>query len=441
MEKNIVLKFFVKYVTLNVMGMIGFSCYILADTYFISKGMGVDGLTALNLAIPLYTFINGTGLMIGIGGGSRYAVLRAKRENDKADSIFTYSIQIGILIGLFFFIIGIFLGDKISYLLGADKVTFKMTSTYLKTIMSFAPLFILNNIFLAFVRNDGDPKLAMGGMLLGSFSNIVLDYVFIFLLKLGMFGAAFATGLAPVISMCVLSRYLIKKRNQFHLKKEKLNISKVLELCGTGASSFITEISSGIVLIVFNAVILKLEGNIGVAAYGVVANLALVVIAIFTGIAQGVQPLVSKSYGSKDKEQLYYILRYSIILSIIVAISVYTAVFFSDTTLVSIFNKENNKKLFTLAVNGLHIYFTGFLFAGINIILSVFFSSMEHSKTGFIISITRGFVAIVPAVLVLSYIFGMTVVWLSFPIAEIFASFSVIYLTNVADLLKSCERT
>ena len=419
MEKNIVLKFFVKYVTLNVMGMIGFSCYILADTYFISKGMGVDGLTALNLAIPLYTFINGTGLMIGIGGGSRYAVLRAKRENDKADSIFTYSIQIGI-----------FLGDKISYLLGADKITFKMTSTYLKTIMSFAPLFILNNIFLAFVRNDGDPKLAMGGMLLGSFSNIVLDYVFIFLLKLGMFGAAFATGLAPVISMCVLSLYLIKKRNQFHLKKEKLNISKVLELCGTGASSFITEISSGIVLIVFNAVILKLEGNIGVAAYGVVANLALVVIAIFTGIAQGVQPLVSKSYGSKDKEQLYYILRYSIILSIIVAISVYTAVFFSDTTLVSIFNKENNKKLFTLAVNGLHIYFTGFLFAGINIILSVFFSSMEHSKTGFIISITRGFVAIVPAVLVLSYIFGMTGVWLSFPIAEIFASFSVIYFIN-----------
>ncbi|WP_373080560.1 MATE family efflux transporter [Fusobacterium varium] len=430
MEKNIVLKFFVKYVTLNVMGMIGFSCYILADTYFISKGMGVDGLTALNLAIPLYTFINGTGLMIGIGGGSRYAVLRAKRENDKADSIFTYSIQIGILIGLFFFIIGIFLGDKISYLLGADKITFKMTSTYLKTIMSFAPLFILNNIFLAFVRNDGDPKLAMGGMLLGSFSNIVLDYVFIFLLKLGMFGAAFATGLAPVISMCVLSLYLIKKRNQFHLKKEKLNISKVLELCGTGASSFITEISSGIVLIVFNAVILKLEGNIGVAAYGVVANLALVVIAIFTGIAQGVQPLVSKSYGSKDKEQLYYILRYSIILSIIVAISVYTAVFFSDTTLVSIFNKENNKKLFTLAVNGLHIYFTGFLFAGINIILSVFFSSMEHSKTGFIISITRGFVAIVPAVLMLSYIFGMTGVWLSFPIAEIFASFSVIYFIN-----------
>lgn len=430
MEKNIILKSFIKYVTLNVIGMIGLSCYILADTYFVSKGMGADGLTALNLAIPLYTFINGTGLMIGIGGGARYAVLRAKGENDKADSIFTYSIEIGILIGLVFFFIGIFLGDKISYLLGADEITFKMTSTYLKTIMCFAPLFILNNIFLAFVRNDGDPKLAMGGMLLGSFSNIILDYVFIFPLGLGMFGAAFATGLAPVISIGVLSIYLLKRRNQFHLKKEKLNINKVLELCGTGASSFITEISSGIVLIVFNIVILGLKGNTGVAAYGVVANLALVVIAIFTGIAQGIQPLVSKSYGNKDKEQLRYILRYSIFLSITIAVFVYWIVFFSADTLVSIFNKEKNKELFTLAVNGLHIYFTGFLFAGINIILSVFFSSMEHSKTGFIISITRGFVAIVPAVLLLSYIFGMTGVWLSFPIAELFASFSVIYFIS-----------
>lgn len=438
MEKNIILKSFIKYVTLNVVGMIGLSCYILADTYFVSKGMGTDGLTALNLAIPLYAFINGTGLMIGIGGGARYAVLKAKGENEKADSIFTYSVQTGLLIGLVFFITGILLGDKISYLLGADDVTFKMTSTYLKTITSFAPFFILNNIFLAFVRNDGDPKLSMGGMLLGSFSNIILDYVFVFPLGMGMFGAAFATGLAPVVSMGVLSIYLLKGKNKFHLKNEKLNIGKVLELCGTGASSFITEISSGVVLIVFNTVILNLRGNTGVAAYGVVANLALVVIAIFTGIAQGVQPLVSKSYGNKNKDQLHYILRYSIFLSITVAIFVYGVVFFSTDTLISVFNKEKNRELFTLAESGLHIYFTGFLFAGINIILSVFFSSMEHSKTGFIISITRGFVAIVPAVLLLSHIFGMTGVWFSFPVAEIFASLSGIYfvVTNRSLLKK-----
>ena len=427
MEKNVVLKSFIKYVTLNVMGMIGFSCYILADTYFISKGMGADGLTSLNLAIPVYTFINGTGLMIGIGGGAKYAVLKAKGNNEEADNMFNYSIKSGILTGVIFFLAGIFLGDGISHMLGTDNVTFNMTSTYLKTIMSFAPLFILNNIFLAFVRNDGDPKLSMGAMVIGSLSNIILDYVFIFLLDLGMFGAAFATGLAPVISMGFLSIHLLRKRNKFHLKKIKIKFEKIRELCGTGASSFITEISSGIVLIIFNMVILELKGNIGVAAYGVVANLALVVIAVFTGVAQGVQPLVSKSYGSKDKEQLYYILKYSLILSVVIAVVIYGVVLSSADTLVSIFNKKENKELALLAINGLHIYFTGFIFAGINIVSAVFFSSIEHSKTGFLISIVRGFVAIIPSVWILAHIFGMTGVWLSFPTAETFAAILVLY--------------
>ena len=412
MEKNVVLKSFIKYVTLNVMGMIGFSCYILADTYFISKGMGADGLTSLNLAIPVYTFINGTGLMIGIGGGAKYAVLKAKGNNEEADNMFNYSIKSGILTGVIFFLAGIFLGDGISHMLGTDNVTFNMTSTYLKTIMSFAPLFILNNIFLAFVRNDGDPKLSMGAMVIGSLSNIILDYVFIFLLDLGMFGAAFATGLAPVISMGFLSIHLLRKRNKFHLKKIKIKFEKIRELCGTGASSFITEISSGIVLIIFNMVILELKGNIGVAAYGVVANLALVVIAVFTGVAQGIQPLVSKSYGSKDKEQLYYILKYSLILSVVIAVVIYGVVLSSADTLVSIFNKKENKELALLAINGLHIYFTG---------------SIEHSKTGFLISIVRGFVAIIPSVWILAHIFGMTGVWLSFPTAETFAAILVLY--------------
>ena len=146
MKKNIMLKSFIKYVTLNVIGMIGFSCYILADTYFVSKGMGANGLTSLNLAIPVYTFINGISLMIGIGGGAKYVLLSAKGEKDKANTIFTSSVQAGILCGLAFLTVGILLGNKISYILGADNVTFAMTSLYLKTIMAFAPFIILNNI-------------------------------------------------------------------------------------------------------------------------------------------------------------------------------------------------------------------------------------------------------------------------------------------------------
>ena len=137
----------------------------------------------------------------------------------------------------------------------------------------------------------------MAGMLIGSLANIILDYVFIFPLQWGMFGAAFATGLAPIISMCILTRHYIKKKNHFHFHKSKLSIKQITYICSLGISSFITEIASGIILIVFNLLILNISGNIGVAAYGIVANLALVATSIFTGIAQGTQPLLSENFG------------------------------------------------------------------------------------------------------------------------------------------------
>ena len=141
----------------------------------------------------------------------------------------------------------------------------------------------------------------MIGMLTGSFSNIILDYVFIFPLHMGIFGAVLATGLAPVISLFILSKHWITKQNQFHFVWTNPSFRLAETILSLGAPSFITEMASGIVMIVFNMIILRLQGNIGVAAYGVVANLSLVVISIYTGIAQGVQPILSRIYGYGER--------------------------------------------------------------------------------------------------------------------------------------------
>ncbi len=156
---------FMRYVLTNIMGMAGLSCYILADTFFVSKGLGVHGLTALNLSISIYSFISGTGLLIGISGATKYSIYQAQDKNKKANIIFTNSIKIGILLGIFFLLIGLFESSKLSSLLGADENIFHMTNTYLKTLLCFAPFFILNNIFIAFIRNDGNPKLSMSGII------------------------------------------------------------------------------------------------------------------------------------------------------------------------------------------------------------------------------------------------------------------------------------
>ncbi|WSI04038.1 MATE family efflux transporter [Sedimentibacter sp. MB31-C6] len=413
------IKTFLRYVTTNIIGMIGISCYILADTFFISKGLGANGLTSLNLSISIYSFIHATGLMIGIGAATRFSIYRAKNEQNKANATFTNSIKIGILSGILFLIIGLFGSSILSNLLGADKNTFAMTNIYLKTILSFAPFFILNNIFISFVRNDENPKLSMLGMLIGSFSNIFLDYIFIFTFKWGMFGAAFATGLAPIISMSILMIHYFKKKNNFHIQKSKLSIKQLIHDCSLGVSSFIAEITSGIILIVFNLLILNQAGNTGVAAYGIVANLALVATSIYTGIAQGTQPILSENYGQGNNEKIRQLFKYAISTSIFISVIMYILVVIFNKPLVGIFNRDNVETLSKIASRGLNLYFTGFFFAGINIIISASLSSINEPKHAYIISILRSGCIIVPLAILLSYFFGMTGIWISFPLSEI----------------------
>ncbi|MBE5990815.1 MAG: MATE family efflux transporter [Paenibacillaceae bacterium] len=415
-------KDFVKYSSLNVLGMMGLSCYILADTFFVSKGLGTNGLTALNLAIPIYSFIHGTGLMIGIGGGTKYSILKSQNDKKAANHTFTNSVILAFGFSIVFFMIGILFSDNIVKLLGADETVCQMSKTYLQVILLFAPMFIINNVLLCFVRNDGSPQISMTAMLGGSFSNIVLDYIFIFPFKMGIFGAVLATGLAPVISILILCPFFIKKKNCFHLKKCKLSNKLTITIFSNGLPSLISEVSSGIVIIVFNIIILRLQGNIGVAAYSVIANLSLVVMAIYTGVAQGIQPIVSSNYGAGNRANVQAILRYALTAVLVISGIVYLCVFFGAAQIANIFNSEENTLLQSIAVTGLRYYFTACLFAGFNIIMSVYFTSTENALPAHIISILRGFVVIIPMAFLLSAIGGMLGVWCVFPASELLVS-------------------
>ena len=435
MEKNI-LKKFAKYVSLNILGMIGLSCYILADTFFVSKALGSTGVAALNFSISIYSVIHGTGLMIGIGGATRYSILKSQKDDKKANAVFSSSVMLGILLGVIFAIIGIFGSKPLAMLLGADSVTLPLTKTYLTTILCFAPFFIMNNILLAFVRNDNNPNLSMIAMLTGSLSNVFLDYIFMFPLGMGMFGAAFATGLAPIISIGVLSIHFMKGKNNFAIIKSKLRWRSICDIFSLGLSAFITEVSSAVVLITFNLVIIGLKGNLGVASYGIVANIALVGVAIFTGIAQGIQPLVSNSYGMGNYEELKKIVKYAVITSLSIASLIYITVFYKADTIVAIFNSENHMEIAQIAKTGLQIYFLGFFFAGINIIMAMYLSATERTKNAFMISITRGCLIIVPLVFVLSTILKMTGIWLAFVLTECIVTILTMSIVKINSIKK-----
>lgn len=409
---------FLHYTILNVLGMIGLSCYILADTFFVSKGLGVNGLAALNIGIPAYSFISGTGLMLGIGGATRFSIFSSRNQIKEAQRIFTETLIAGVVFSIFFVIIGLFFTGQVARILGADAETYEMTYTYIRILFLFAPAFIINNILNSFVRNDGNPKNAMLAMLTGSFANIIFDYILIFPFKLGIFGAALATGTAPMIGIAILCCHIFSKNSNLRCRFNTPRLRETAFTLALGLPSLIAEIASGIVMIVFNQLILGLEGNVGVAAYGIIANIALVVISIYTGISQGMQPLLSRFYGKSDAKGLSSVLKYGIFAELLVSALIYAVIFLFSTPIAEAFNSEHNAMLQTIAEQGLKIYFLGIPFAGANIILATYFTSKERALPAQIISVLRGLVLIIPIAVLMAVTAGTVGVWCSYPLTE-----------------------
>ena len=344
---------FAKYASLNTLGMVGLSLYILADTFFISKGLGANGLTALNLALPIYNLVHGAGLMLGMGGATRYSIVVSRGDRERGNEAFTATMMLMAAFSLVFMALGLFFSGQITTLLGADPEVYEMTRTYLKVILLFSPAFISNEIFLGFVRNDGNPRLATICMLIGSLFNIVFDYIFIFPLGMGIFGAVLATGISPVVSISLIMIFYCGRGKQgFHFRRGIPDGKTFGRISSLGVPSLITEVCTGLVILVFNMLMLRLEGNVGVAAYGVVVNISYVMVAMYTGLAQGTQPLLSRAYGRGQFGEMRQFLRYALGAAALISAAIYVVIGFFADPVAGIFNSENNVTMQAIAVPG-----------------------------------------------------------------------------------------
>ena len=415
---NTPLRAFARYASLSTLGMIATSCYILADTFFVAQGLGTNGLAALNLAIPVYNVIHGTGLLLGMGGATKFAILKSQGAHRRANTVYTHTLVIAAAAAVVFMAAGLFGAPVLAALLGARGEIAGMTATYLRVLLLFSPAFLLNDLFVCFVRNDGAPSLSMAATVVGSLANVVMDYIFIFPCGLGIFGAVLATGFSPVIGVLVQAPHWLGSRRGFHLARVRPRLRTAGQVLALGVPSFLDQFSGAVVMITFNTLILGLAGNTGVAAYGVVANLSLVVLSVYTGIAQGAQPLVSRAWGRRQRPQLRALLRYALAAALAFSAVLYAVVFFGAGPIAAIFNSESDPALQAIAVQGLRLYFLAAPFAGANIILAVYFASVEQAVPAQAVSLLRGLVVIVPLAVALAAAFGMPGVWLAFPVCE-----------------------
>jgi Na+-driven multidrug efflux pump len=277
---------------------------------------------------------------------------------------------------------------------------------------------MLNEVLHCFVRNDDAPNLVMFATLAGSFANIVFDYIFIFPMNMGILGAVLATGSAPVFSILIMLPHWLKKKNTFHFVKTGILWKNVSQITSLGFPSLLAQLSGGIVMIIFNMLILKLEGNVGVAAYGVVANISIVVTALYTGLAQGMQPLLSTYYGKNRPHQIRKIMSYGQAAMMMLSAGMYGVLFVFAPQVTSVFNSEGNEVLQRIAEIGLKLYFTSNIFLGFNTVAATFFTSVEKALPAHVLSLLRGFVLIIPLAFIMSVLWGMNGIWLCFPVTE-----------------------
>ena len=429
METKGLLRTFARFAGNNVLAMVGMSCYILVDTFFIANVLGAPGLAALNFAIPIYSLMQSIGQWIGMGASTKYAIFRAQNLPTEANRVFTHATGLALATGAVFLVAGVFFAGPLSALVGASGEAAPMTETYLHVLLAFAPAFIMNATLVAFTRSDGAPNLAMVAMVAGSVTNIILDYLFLFPLQMGMFGAVLATGFSPVVGVCILSTRILRRKNHFRCTRCRVSFRTMGSVFATGFPAMIGEFSNAVVVLSFNRVILSLSGNTGVAAYGILTNVALIGVAIFNGIAQGVQPLLATYHGQRDKTSLRRTLRYTLLSILAAAAVLYCLTVVFRGPIIALFNNTRDLAMAALASSGLPIYFAAFFFIGFNIAVAALFSAVERPLRGFCISILRGCACILPCLFLLSALLGITGVWLAYPVAELLTAIvSIIFL-------------
>lgn len=416
--KDSVYKVYITYLVPTILGMLTNSVYCLVDVIFVGKYVGSEALAAFNIAMPIFTIYSAIGIMLGVGGATTISVLIGQREKEKTNKVFSMTILTCLIVGVIVTILGIVFLKQFAMLLGAPETMVSSVMEYIRPIHRVAFLFILNGCLQVIVRADYNPKLVMAAATIGNLCNILFDYIFVGKMGLGLEGAAQATALGPCVSVAILMLHYLCRKNTMHLKLKCFDVTLFGRMLANGLGTFILEFSSGVVIFMFNFVLLRVSGAGAVAVYAIASNIAYVGKGIFNGISQSAQPLISVNYGASNHFRIRKTLNISLYTTIIFSTVVYAVILLFPEQIISLFVSDG-ADLMKQAVDSIKIYFFSFVFTGVNTAFMYYFQSVENVKMTIFIALSRGFFLIILGLLIFPAILGENGVWLTISFAEI----------------------
>lgn len=400
-----------------VTGMMVSAFYVIVDGMFIGRGIGSDGLAAINIAYPITNFLVGLSLMFGVGGATMISVARGKNQTSEVNRIFTHMLFLTFLV-YFIALCAVILFEKdVIYFLGGNDALYNEVRGYLIPSAWFNIFYMLSMGLNAIVRNDNAPKHAMFSMIVGAVINIFLDALFIIVFKWGMWGAAIATGIAQMGSFAFLCTHFYNGNSTIMFEK-KLRFSPIIiwKIIVNGFPSFIIEFAIAVVTLLFNLVLMKMTGEMGVAAFSIVAYVFCIFRMTYNGLSQGIQPIVSFNYGAKKEDRLKKIFSLGHKTAFVTAALIIIVINIESKNIVKMFT--DNLELIDMASKGLICYTSGMFFLGANFINISYLQSMEKALLSNLISFGRSFLFVVVGILIYPKLFGIYGVWLTLPLAD-----------------------
>ncbi len=411
----------------TIVMMIFMGLYTVVDTVFVSRFVNTDALSAMNIVCPVINLIVGFGTMLATGGSAIIARKMGAGEETRASADFTFIVGAGIAAGLLISLTGVLFIDHIIRGLGASPRLFPYCKEYLLVILLFTPASILQVLFQNLIVTAGRPGFGMVLSVSAGAANILLDYVFMVPMKMGIRGSALGTGIGYLIPTLAGLLFFAGKRGSLHFRKPIMDFGVLAKSCFNGFSEMVSQMAAAVTTFFFNRIMMKLSGENGVAAITIMVYTQFMLTALFIGFSMGVAPVISYNYGRGDGIRLRKIFR--ICLSFITALSlmVFALSMLFGTPLVSIFCAEGTP-VYDIAREGFRIFPFSFLFCGLNIFASAFFTALSKGKESAVISSLRTFVFILLFLFTFLRLFGETGVWLAVPASELLTVAVVCFL-------------
>ncbi|MGB3161744.1 MAG: MATE family efflux transporter [Carnobacterium sp.] len=406
-----------------VIGMFVNAVYNIVDRIFIGNApeLGSLGLAAASITYPITLVMIAFGLLVGVGGATRFSISLGRKETEKAQHYLGNGVSLAIIAGLLFTTLGNIFLEPILRNIGASDAVLPYASEYLSIILYGAVFQCLAMCMNNFSRADGNPRISMISLMIGAIFNIIFDYILIIQLGWGMKGAAYATIGGQFLSVIWQLAYFTSKRSNVRLtlRNMKLKLTYVKEILTTGIPAFLLQIANSILNIILNATLVKYGGDVAISVAGIITSASTLIIMMISGITQGLQPIISYNTGAGKVDRVKEALKLASVAAFLITTTGFLVIQFFPEFVVTLFNQET--AVVALGVKAIRIWTIGFPLVGLQIIWSNYFQAVGEIRLASFLNLARQLIFLTPLILILSSIFGLYGVYAAVPMADVLA--------------------